>query len=455
MRDTPAHDLPLLLERQRAFFSQGETQALAGRLESLKNLQISLESSQEEILEALATDLGKPPIEAFLAEYHFILEELRLVQSSLQKWLRPQRVGSPFYFWPCLNQIRREPYGAVLIMAPWNYPLQLALSPLIAAVAAGNTVILKPSELAPASATLLTKIVESSFSPEQVAVVTGGPEVSAQLLELQFGFIFFTGSTEVGKIVARQAAQNLTPVILELGGKCPCIVDRNADLTLTARRILVGKLFNAGQTCFAPDFIAVHEEVRESLVQELQALLEDLPWETEMAKIVHKRHFDRLQQLVSGEVIQKGADDPATLHFAPRLLPEADWEDPCMREEIFGPLLPIVSFTKLDDLVAKLRQLSAPLALYCFSRDQEFCESLMAQVPSGGVCLNDVAKQASNLALPFGGTGGSGHGRYRGKTGVLALSQERAVTRRYFIHDVFEALPPRAEKAKFLRKWLK
>lgn len=454
MAETVENSLPELLEAQRTFFQGGHTRALESRLEVLENFETELQAHEEEILAALAEDLGKPTLEAFLSEYYFLLQEVRLMRKSLRRWLRPRRVSAPFYFWPCRNEIRREPFGQTLIIAPWNYPLQLALAPLLAAVAAGNTVVLKPSEETPACAKLLATLLGKCFPREWVAVVQGGVEVATSLLELRWDFLFFTGSTRVGKIVGEKAGSRLTPCILELGGKCPCVVDATADLEETAKRILVGKLFNAGQTCFAPDFVAVEESVRSSLLEELEKALQSHPWEKEMGRIVNEKQYQRLQKLAAETRFTKGDDDAGQRHFAPRLA-EVTWEDEAMKEEIFGPLLPVVSFQDREELVTHLRAFSEPLALYCFSRDSGFADFLTSHIPSGGVCLNDVAKQATNLKLPFGGKGESGHGRYRGKRSVEAFSYERAYAKRFFVKDVFESLPPRAKQTERLRKWMK
>ncbi|WP_193213110.1 aldehyde dehydrogenase family protein [Luteolibacter marinus] len=440
---------------QRSFFDKGGTRDLDARLKALARLESALQDLRQEMLDALASDLGKPEIEAYLSEHVFLLEEIRLTFRSLRGWIKPARAGHPVYFLPSRSQVIREPFGVALVIAPWNYPIQLALSPLIAAIAAGNTVILKPSEMAPASGRFLARIVDRCFPPEWVTVIPGGKETSEALLEQAFDFIFFTGSTTVGRAIAEKAAKRLTPCVLELGGKCPCVVDRGADLPQTARRILIGKLFNAGQTCFAPDFVAVHESVRDDMVKALEELLDSRPWEQEMARIVNRHHFDRLRGLIQGDVIGKGDDDPQRLHLAPRILPRAEWDDPAMEEEIFGPILPVVGFSSLDGLIERLRGHPTPLALYCFSRDEAFIRTLLERVPSGGACINDVGKQAMNLHLPFGGAGASGHGCYRGRHGVEAFSRPRSVTRRYFLPDPFELLPPRDRAMERLRKWLR
>ena len=346
------------MERQRAFLAEGGTDGMEMRIAGLRLLEAALMRRREELLSVLAVDLGKPRIEAFLAEYYFLLQEIRLVCRSLKRWMKPRRVGSPPYFLPCRSSVRRDPFGVVLVMSPWNYPIQLALSPLVAAVAAGNTVILKPSEVAKASERFLAEIIAECFPPEHVAVVSGGVETATALLDREFDFIFFTGSTEVGRVVAGKAARFLTPTVLELGGKCPCVVDRSADIPVTARRILAGKLFNAGQTCFAPDFVAVHESVKEALVTELASLLECLPWEREMGTIVNKRHFERLAGLLEGREIRKGGDNPEALHFAPRILPDVGWDDRVMKEEVFGPILPVIGFADLESAPFQARGVS-------------------------------------------------------------------------------------------------
>ncbi|WP_411845233.1 aldehyde dehydrogenase family protein [Roseibacillus persicicus] len=455
MNETPTARLEQLLESQKTFFDSGKTRDLDARLEALERFEKALEARQEEILEALAKDLGKPTLEAFLSEYYFLLQEVRLVRKSLKRWLRPRRVSSPFYFWPCRNEVCLEPHGRVLIISPWNYPVQLALAPLLGAVAAGNTVILKPSEETPASAALLEKLLGDCFPPEWVAVVQGGAEFTSSLLEHRFDFLFFTGSTRVGKIVAEKAASQLIPHVLELGGKCPCVVDATADLEVAAKRILIGKLFNAGQTCFAPDFVAVEAGVKDELVKALQTVLQEHPWEQEMGTIVNSKHYQRLKNLCRESDLRKGEDDEDALHLAPRIAASATWEDEVMEEEIFGPILPVVAYETKDELFAQLSKRPEPLALYCFSREEEFVELLTTRVSSGGVCINDVGKHAMNLKSPFGGKGESGYGRYRGKDSVRAFSYERTYTKRYFINDPFESLPPRAKQTELLRKWMK
>jgi len=453
--ETSSEQVSGLLQRQKVFFETGKTRDLEGRLRALKRFEKAFTARQEDLMQALAEDLGKPEFEAYLSEYLFLLQEVRLIQKSLKRWLRPRRVGSPIYFMPCRNEVRLEPHGQVLIIAPWNYPVQLALAPLLGAVAAGNTVLLKPSEEAPACAAFLEELVRECFDADWVEVVTGGVEVTSSLLEYRFDFLFFTGSSRVGKIVAAKTAHHLTPSVLELGGKCPCVVDSSANLAIAARRILIGKLFNAGQTCFAPDFIAVQASVRDTFLRELKQTLEAHPWEEELASIINEKNYQRLLKLCQKAGYQKGEDAPELRHLAPRLVELESWEDEVMQEEIFGPILPIVSYEEPKDLFEKLAQFSEPLALYCFSKDEGFISELVARIPSGGVCVNDVGKQATNLKLPFGGKGESGYGRYRGKETVKVFSYERSYSRRYLCKDWFESLPPRGPQMEIIRKWMK
>lgn len=445
-----------IVEEQREFFRSGATRDLEWRREKLSRLEAVLIEKREEILECLAADLGKPGMEAFLAEYYFLLEEIRLVRKKLKGWLKKKRVSSPFYFWPCRSWIERHPFGVVLIMAPWNYPFQLSLSPLLAAIAAGNTVVLKPSELALQSERLILEIVGEVFAGQGVAVVTGGVEVAKGLLGEKFDFIFFTGSTAVGREVAEIAGRTLTPSLLELGGKCPCVVGSGADLVKSARRLVAGKLMNAGQTCFAPDFVLVDACVEEEFRQCLRGVLEEVSWDAEMAGVISERHVERLQGLCVGEVEQFGEDDLARRYLAPRLIAGVDWNHPAMKEEVFGPVLPMMTFESEEDLLERLGKLESPLAVYCFSSEEDFVEKVTGSLPSGSLCVNDTMKQFSQLQLPLGGVGQSGSGRYRGRFGVEALSYEKSVTKRYFVgKDLMEMMPPYEKAFRWLKRFMR
>ncbi|BDS05494.1 aldehyde dehydrogenase [Oceaniferula spumae] len=459
MGDSTDTTIDSILSAQKRYFAEGRTRSIEARRDALAGLEKVLVSKRAAILAALAKDLGKPEVEAYLAEYFFLLQEVRLVRKKLKKWLKPKGVRSPVYFQPCSSELRHEPFGAVLVMAPWNYPIQLSLSPLIAAIAAGNTVILKPSEITTSCEQTLVEIIAESFDSELVSVVTGDAEVAEALLEKQFDFIFFTGSTQIGKVVAKKAAQHLTPTILELGGKCPCIVHPSADLETAARRILAGRFFNGGQTCFAPDFVVVHESVKAKLITEFQKVMESTPWPQEMSNIVSRKHYDRLQELVRSysekDPIKSGEDHAEALQMAPRIMTDVGWQDEVMKEEIFGPILPVLTFTDADDLLAQLNEYGSPLALYLFSDESAFDEKMMQSLRSGGVCINDTMKQGAQLNLPFGGVGESGHGRYRGKTGVRAFTYQRAVVKRgTWLPDFFELMPPYGDKIKWLKRFM-
>lgn len=456
--DCPIYDLAGIVDTQKQFFASGKSRNLSFRLESLAKLEAEIIRQGDALLAALASDLGKPALEAYVAEYHFVLTEIRLFRKKLTRWARPQRVGTPFYFLPARSEIRREAYGVALIAAPWNYPFQLSLSPLVAAVAAGNCVVLKPSELAPATAALLSRIVAAVFEPGHVTVVEGGPEMGKDLLAHPFDFWFYTGSERVGRLFAEAAARTLAPVALELGGKCPCLIDGDVDLRQTVERVITAKFFNAGQTCIAPDFVLVPESLKADFVSTAREILTASYGPEnrgDLAAIVNENHYRRLAGLAMPDEIRIGEDDPDARRLAPRLLPGADWDSPAMQEEIFGPLLPVIGYGNLDEALERLARLPAPLALYVFSRNRALSERVAATVQSGSICFNDALKQATNLDLPFGGVGPSGMGRYRGRAGFECFTYARSVTRRFFFPDPFMAKPPYGNQLDQLRKILK
>jgi len=454
-----SYDLDALLEAQQAYFRSGATRCPAFRKRRLRELAAEIEARSEDILAALEADLGKPELEAYVSEIHFTLAELRLFVSNLERWTRPRRVGNPFYFFPARSEVRLEPYGAALVASPWNYPFQLALSPLLSAVGAGNTVVLKPSEMAPATAALIAEIASTVFNPQHVAVVPGGAETGAALLRRPFDFFFYTGGERVGRLYAEAAARNLAPAVLELGGKCPCLVLEDAPIERSAERIVSGKFFNAGQTCFAPDYVLAPRSCHEALVEAIRARLEQCyggGLEGNLACIVNEAHYGRLLGISVGEgMLRVGENLPERRILAPVLLPQADWDHPAMLEEIFGPVLPILAYDSLEEVLEELEFFPAPLALYAFSRNNALLEEVAARVRSGSVCFNDVAKQATNLRLPFGGTGPSGMGRYRGKAGFDTFSQSRSFTKRRFWKDPFLVAPPYEGRLERLRRFLK
>jgi len=444
------------LENAKRLFNSGQTRSIENRLSSLRRLADTLKSKENEILNALELDLGKPRVEAFLSELYFLHTEINFICKHLKSWLKPKKVKNPVYFLPAKSWTEFQPFGVALIFSPWNYPIQLALSPIIAAIAAGNTVLLKPSEVTSHCEQVLLDIVAQCFSDDWVQCILGGPDVSKDLLELDVDFVFFTGSTDIGKKVDLALAGRLIPKVMELGGKCPCIVNDTKSLTHTASRILTGKFFNAGQTCFGVDFVAVQDSLHDSLVDELQQqLTARFPNGNldDLASTPSPLHAERVIQLRSKQAIVIGQDKGSKV--APTLQC-IDLESPLLEQEVFGPLLPIIRYKDQAELNNILAKLHAPLALYLFSYDQAFIEHLSQTFPSGSVCINDTMKQNSNLNSPFGGVGMSGMGRYRGKWGIEQFSYRKSVMKRYLTKDPFEITQPYEsafEKMKKLLRW--
>ena len=423
------------------------------RKEYLLALAEEVQRREDNLLTALKEDLGKPGLEAWLAEFHFLVEDLKLMAKKVKTWSRPQRVLTAVHSFPARSWFRREAFGTVLIFSPWNYPVQLALSPLAAALAAGNTVVLKPSELAPASSRWIEEVVRAVLPETLVQVVQGDGEIAEALLEQPFDFFFYTGSERHGRAVAQAAAKHLSPCALELGGKCPVIIGPGADLEKTVERIVSAKLFNRGQTCFAPDFLLVPEgeterwveAVRERVRSEIEAAEAG-----ELARMVNHDHYERVLSLAAGEE-KVGEDDQETLALAPRIF-TADWQHPAMQEEIFGPVLPVIAYG--PELKERFRSFPSPLALYLFSDDSDWLAQMTGLLRSGGVCYNDLGKQAMNHRLPFGGVGRSGYGRYRGKAGFQTFTYERSYVRRWFLKDPMLLKRPYGKTFSMLRRFL-
>ena len=441
-------DFAPVIARQRAFFSSGATRPVTFRRDQLRKLEQAIEHREAQIAEALRADLGKSPHEAYLTETGLVLSELRHARRHVRAWARPQRRRTPPMAWPGRSFLQAEPYGVALIIGPWNYPFQLLFAPLVGAIAAGNCSVLKPSELAPCTAEVVEDIVRETFSAEFVTVVAGERDAAEALLRERFDTIFFTGSTAVGRVVMAAAANHLTPVTLELGGKSPCIVCADAPLQTTARRIVWGKFLNAGQTCVAPDFVLVERTVREGLVAAMrQAIGEFYGGEPrrspDYSRIVNRRHFDRLVgYLGSGRVAHGGQNDAGDRYLAPTILTDLPWEASVMQEEIFGPILPVLEFDSLADALCRLRERPTPLALYLFTQDATIQKRVLAEARSGGACLNDVVLHMIGRDVPFGGLGASGLGAYHGRASFDCFSHRRAVLRRPFAFDARLRYPP-------------
>ncbi|WP_347156760.1 aldehyde dehydrogenase [Pontibacter chitinilyticus] len=464
---TPAtsaeNQIRLLLEKQRIFFNSGKTLDMRFRKERLQGLQHALHHYEQDLMEALYADFRKPELESFTTEIGYVALELKLTLKKLEKWAKPKRVGESILNFPAKSYIYTEPYGVSLIIGPWNYPLNLVLNPLIGAIAAGNCAVVKPSELTTHTSAVVARMLRESFEEDHVAVVEGGPETTQHLLVQRFDYIFFTGSTRVGRIVLKAAAEHLTPVTLELGGKSPAIITLEADLELAARRIAWGKFMNAGQTCVAPDYVLVREQVKEEFIDLLGQCIrefygEDPAKSPDFARIINDSHFDRLANLLhEGNIRMGGQTDATSRYIAPTVLDEVTWDDPVMQEEIFGPILPVLSFQDQQDAITQVNSHEKPLALYYFSSDKAKQQELLEKVPFGGGCINDTISHLANPNLPFGGVGSSGMGSYHGQASFDLFSHKKSVVHRGTWLDLPLRYPPynkRLAQVRRLFKWL-
>lgn len=449
-------DISAIVQQQRNFFRSGQTQNLDFRIQQLQRLKQAIADSKADILAALQADLGKPEFEAYATEIG-VLREFDVVLRRLRGWAKPQRVSVGFEQFPARAEIRPEPLGVVLIVSPWNYPFQLLIWPLIGAIAAGNCVLLKPSELAPHTSALISKLIGKLFDPAYIAAVEGGIETSQAILAERFDHIFFTGGNAIGKIVMSAAAQHLTPVTLELGGKSPCIVDADIQVEYAAKRIVWGKFLNCGQTCIAPDYLLVDRRIKPALLDAIQATIRefygDNPAESaDYGRIVNDRHFDRLASFLTGDIITGGQIDRATRYIAPTVIDGVSWSDAVMQEEIFGPILPVLEYDDLSEAIEQVVDRPKPLALYFFSRNADLQQRILNETSSGGVCINDTIMQVGIPDLPFGGVGASGMGRYHGKASFDTFSNVKSVLVKSFRLDLKWRYPPYADKLGLIRR---
>lgn len=436
-----------LVAAQRRYFNTGATRDVKFRKAMLDKLEQALARREGDLLDALKADLNKTRFEGWATELGILLGELRFARKNLDKWAAPRRVAMPLAQFPSKGTVYPEPYGVALIMSPWNYPVQLALAPLVSAIAAGCTAVVKPSEHAPAVSAALARLLGETFPQSYIAVVEGSMEANSVLLSSRFDCIFFTGSPEVGKVVMHAAAEHLTPVTLELGGKSPVIVAPDADLDLAAKRIVWGKFLNAGQTCVAPDHVWVRPEQRDGLVAAMERYIGrsygQRPLESpDLPKIVNRRHYDRLRALLgSGVTAVGGSTDPAGLRIAPTVLVDVGEDDPVMGEEIFGPILPVLTYRDLDGLIAHLQEKPRPLALYLFTRSAQVERKVVGRLSYGGGCVNDTVVHLAVSCLPFGGVGRSGMGACHGKAGFDAFTHRKSVLKKGKL-DVPVRYPP-------------
>jgi aldehyde dehydrogenase (NAD+) len=444
----PIMDFAAANQRQRTFFQTGVTRSVKFRRAQLERLAGALERHEAALLSALQADLGKSPGQGYVSEFGLVQMEIRHALRHLRHWATPKRCRTPWFVASARGWVQFEPFGVALILGPWNYPVQLLVSPLVSAIAAGNCVVLKPSELAPRTAGAITELISDCFDEQLVTVANGGADVAEALLRDRFDKIFFTGSTRVGRLVMAAAAKHLTPVTLELGGKCPAIVCADASLALAARRIAWGKFMNVGQTCVAPDFVLVAREARDPFVAAMKKALHsfygDDPARCEdYGRIVNQARFERLvNYLRDGKAAHGGRHDAKDLFIAPTILTDVSPDAAVMQEEIFGPILPVLEFDKLDDALALLRDRPTPLALYLFTCDRATEARVLPEARSGGACVNDVVSHMIGAGLPFGGLGESGMGAYHGRAGFEAFSHQRAVLRRATWLDLPFRYPP-------------
>lgn len=433
------------------------------RKQTLVKLLISVQKHEEEIIKALYNDFKKPAFEAVVSETAYIVSELNHTIKNINKWAKPNMVLPSLLNFPSTDYIYKEPYGKVLIIAPWNYPYQLALCPLIAAVAAGNQVVVKPSELTPNTSSIVAKIISETFDENHVKCVEGGVEITQELLAQRWDYIFFTGSVAVGKIVAKAAAENLTPVTLELGGKNPCIIDATANLKLAAKRIVWGKFLNAGQTCIASDYLLVSNKIKSAFIELIKKEIIDAYGENpetspDFPRIINQKNWNRLTEMLKGEsILAGGKSNIQDYYLAPTLLDEPSLDSLVMKDEIFGPILPVLSFENEADLVSIISRYEKPLSLYIFSNDNPFAKKIIQNYSFGGGCINDTVVYFSNKRLPFGGVGHSGIGAYHGKLSFSTFTHYKAIVKRANWLDIPTRYAPykgKLNSVKKLFKWL-
>ncbi|MGB3299976.1 MAG: aldehyde dehydrogenase [Phormidesmis sp.] len=453
-----------LIQAQRSHFATGKTRSLTFRQQQLQALKAAVAAAAADISAALNADLGKCAMEAFISEIALVTGDIDYALKHLSRWTKPHRVGVPLTFWPASGKLVPEPLGGVLIISPWNYPFQLAMGPLVSAIAAGNCAIIKPSEVTPHTSALLARLMGDTFSADYVSVIEGGVETSQALLAESFDHIFFTGSPSVGKIVMRAAAEHLTPVTLELGGKSPCVVTASANIEVAARRIVWGKCFNAGQTCVAPDYLLVERTIKDELLAAIaqttaQFFGSDMASSPDYGRIVSDRHFQRLQTLMnsataSGKLITGGQSDATTRYMSLTVVDKISAEADVMQEEIFGPILPVLTYENLGEAIAFINQRPKPLALYLFSTDAAQQQAVQTQTSSGGLCFNETVSQYAVPELPFGGVGQSGIGSAHGKAGFDTFSHYKSILNKSNQLDLPLRYPPYKGKLSWLKRLL-
>ncbi len=449
-----------IVNSQKKYFKQGKTRNIDFRIDNLKKLKSAILRSEDNIMEAISRDMGRPATEIYTSEIYTVIYELDLFIKKLKKWTRLRKVKTPLALKPAQSRIFLEPLGTVLILSPWNYPFQLSFAPLIGALAAGNCIVIKPSEISSNTSGVITRIINENFSGDYIYCVEGGSDIAEELTKQPFDHIFFTGSGEIGREVLKNAAFNLVPATLELGGKCPCIVTGGGDIKRIARRIAWGKFFNAGQTCMAPDYILVHKSVKEELLKEIRLCIknfygQDPSKSGDYGKIINRKHFDRILKLVEGKNIADFKFNREDLYISPTVIDDVSRDDDIMKNEIFGPILPVLEYDNMDEVTDYLALQPTPLNIYLFTSNKGKIKKIIENTRSGSVTVNDVIVQAFSPYLPFGGIGESGMGKYRGMNSLLTFSNRKSIMKRSFFMDLSFRYPPYKTAISRLKKYLK
>lgn len=447
-----------VFNKQKQFFNANQTKTYEFRIGQLKKLKSAIKQHEDEITKALFDDLHKSSVEAYTTEIGFVLNSIEFAMKHLKKWMKPKKVKTPLFLFGTKSFIIQEPLGVICIIGPYNYPFQLVIEPLIGAIASGNTAIIKPSEYTAKTEAVITKMINQTFDENYIKVITGAKEVTSKLLDLKFDHIFFTGSATVGQIVYEKASKQLIPVTLELGGKSPTIVDKTANLKIAAKRIMFGKLINAGQTCVAPDYIYVEKEVHDELITLFKEEIKNFyPDYKAFGRIINDRHFQRLKGLINQDKVVFGNKlDEKSKFISPTILDNITWEDKVMHEEIFGPILPILIYEELDEVIKIIKQKEKPLALYMFSNHKKEIDKVFNELSFGSGGINDAVMQVTNPNLPFGGTGMSGMGSYHGYTSFQLFSNQKTYTHKTTKFDIKLAYPPYTKKQeKIIKRFMK
>ncbi len=451
-----------IVRAQRDYFNTGATKPLAFRKEQLKKLKNAIRKHEQALLAALKTDLNKPELESYATEIEVTVAEIDHIIRNLADWMEPERVGTPLFFQPGKAYITPEPYGVALIIAPWNYPVKNLFGPLLGAICAGNTSVLKPSEISPACSKAITDLIRDTYEPRYIISIEGGVADTTELLKERFDYLLFTGGTEIGRIVYQAAAKHLTPVTLELGGKSPCIVDEDINMDIAAKRLVWGKYVNAGQTCIAPDYVYVNRKVKEKFLGRVKHYIHEFFGEPQrqsqdFGRIISDRHFQRISKMVTGDIIAGGITDASTRYISPTVIDNVTLDHPAMQEEIFGPIMPVLTYDNIDEVISHINRGERPLALYLFSNSSSLRRRIENETSSGAICVNECMVHAGHPNLPFGGIGNSGIGGYNGKHGFDTFSHKKPVLIRSYFGDVKQKYPPydksKVNFIKFAAKW--